>query len=123
MADEPADADRRFFSALLAANLGALDLLLTPDFLLIDVARGSEVRKEAFLGAIRTGQLSFSRIDAAESRVRVHGTAAIVTGRTEMAGRMGGAPFSAKSRYTHVFVVEDGRWRLASAQGTPIAED
>jgi hypothetical protein len=40
-----------------------------------------------------------------------------------MAGRMDDAQFSAKSRYTHVFVVDDGRWRLASAQGTPIAED
>ena len=123
MADEPVQADRRFFSALLAGNLGALDDLLMPDFLLVDVARGSEVAKEPFLAAIRTGQLAFERIDAAEPRVRVHGTAAIVTGRTAMAGRMGDAPFSAKSRYTHVFVVDDGRWRLASAQGTAIAED
>ena len=123
MADEPAAADRRFFSALLGANLAALDDLLTPDFVLVDVARGAEVGKEAFLGAIRTGALAFERIDAAEPRVRVHGTAAIVIGRTAMAGRMGDAPFAAKSRYTHVFVVDDGRWRLASAQGTPIVED
>ncbi|HET9793864.1 MAG TPA: nuclear transport factor 2 family protein [Thermoanaerobaculia bacterium] len=123
MADEPSTADRRFFSALLSGNLGALDDLLTPDFLLVDVARGGEIGKEAFLAAIRTGRLSFERIDAGEPRVRVHGTAAIVTGRTSMAGHAGDAPFSAKSRYTHVFVVADGRWRLASAQGTPIAED
>lgn len=123
MPDEPADADRRFFSALLAGNLGALDDLLTPDFLMIDIARGSEVAKEAFLGAMRTGQVSFEKIEPAETRVRVHGTTAIVTGRTAMSGEMAGEPFSVKSRYTHVFVVEDGRWRLVAAQGTPIAED
>jgi ketosteroid isomerase-like protein len=123
MPDDPSAADRRFFRALLDANLEALDDLLTPDFLLIDVARGGEVGKEALLAAIRTGQISFERIDAAEPRVRVHGTAAIVTGRTAMSGRTGNAPFSAHSRYTHVFVVADGRWRLASAQGTSIVED
>lgn len=123
MADEPADADRRFFTALLDGNLGALDDLLAPDFMMIDVARGSEVGKETFLGAMRTGQVSFERIVPAETRARIHGTTAIVTGRTAMTGAMAGEPFFVKSRYTHVFVVEDGRWRLVAAQGTPIAED
>jgi ketosteroid isomerase-like protein len=123
MADEPSLADRRFFSALLSRNLGALDDLLTHDFLLIDVARGGEIGKESLLGAIRTGKLSFDRIEAGETRVRVHGRAAIVTGRTSMVGRAGDQPFAAQSRYTHVFVVAGGRWRLASAQGTPIRED
>jgi ketosteroid isomerase-like protein len=122
VAEEPADADRRFFSALLDGNLGALDDLLAPDFLLIDVGRGSEIGKETFLGAMRTGRLSFDRIDPAEKRVRVHGTAGIVTGRTAMSGRMEGDAFAVRSRYTHVFVVEEGRWRLVSAQGTPISE-
>jgi hypothetical protein len=35
--------------------------------------------------------------------------------------RFGGEVVSANSRYTHVFVKDSGRWRLASAQGTPIA--
>ena len=84
MADEPSAADRRFFSALLSGNLGALDDLLTHDFLLIDVARGGEIGKESLLGAIRTGALSFERIDAGEPRVRLHGKAALAVPRSRV---------------------------------------
>jgi len=38
-----------------------------------------------------------------------------------MRGRIGEMPFSANSRYTHVYLEQQGRWRLFSAQGTPIA--
>ena len=45
----------------------------------------------------------------------------VITGRTQMKGRLGDAPFAASSRYTHVFVSQQNEWRLATAQGTPIA--
>jgi hypothetical protein len=38
-----------------------------------------------------------------------------------MAGQGGGQAWSARSRYTHVFVEQKGRWRLVAAQGTLIA--
>ena len=43
-------------------------------------------------------------------------------GWTRMRGAYGGAAFEAASRYTHVYVRMDGVWRMASAQGTKIAE-
>jgi len=41
-----------------------------------------------------------------------------------MSGAFGGVGVAASSRYTHVFVRDgdDGRWRLASAQGTRIGD-
>jgi uncharacterized protein YraI len=47
----------------------------------------------------------------------------VVTGRTWMRGRYAGASWTAHSRYTHVFVEEEGSWRMASAQGTPITAE
>ena len=122
---DPAEADHEFFQALLAGDAGGLDRLLTEDFVLIDVMSGSLVEKPAFLELVRGAgaQLRFDTIEPAEIRVRRYGTAAVVTGRTEMAGRFGEAPFAARSRYTHVYAEIDGRWRLASAQGTPISGD
>jgi hypothetical protein len=68
------------------------------------------------------GHLRFERIEADSSEVllRRYGSTAIVVGRTEMRGSFNVAPFQATSRYTHVFVEDRGRWRLASSQGTPI---
>jgi hypothetical protein len=52
--------------------------------------------------------------------VRLYETTAVVTGRTRMKGRLGDAPFAASSRHTHVFVMQQGEWRLVAAQGTQI---
>jgi ketosteroid isomerase-like protein len=117
------EADRRFFAALREADTGSLAELLTDDFVLVDVLMGSEVSRATLIDALAAGNLTFDSIDVVSSRVRRYGDAAIVVGRTEMRGRTGETDWSARSRYTHLFVAEGGRWRLASAQGTPIADE
>jgi ketosteroid isomerase-like protein len=116
------DADRSFFTALRAADGAALARLLSDDFVLIDVMRGAEVTRTELVTAVTGGQLRFDAIDVVSSRVRHYGHAAVVTGETRMRGRFGDAEWSAHSRYTHVYVQQSERWRLASAQGTPIAD-
>ena len=115
---EPLEKDRQFFSALLEASVEALDRLLADDFLLIDVMGGSEIAKGALLEVIASGQLKFDAIEPADCRVRLYQTTAVITGRTRMRGRFGVTPFTASSRYTHVYVVQQGQWRLVAAQGT-----
>lgn len=123
MADDngPLAAERRFFSALVQGDVDALDEVLADDFLLIDVMSGSEVPRAAMLDVVGSGQLKFHAIEPAEARVRRYGDAAVITGRTEMKMSFGDQAIEARSRYTHVFVEQDGRWRMVSAQGTQIA--
>ena len=73
------------------------------------------------LDAIRSGQLKFETIEHLDSRVRFYESTAVVTGSTQMSGRFGATPFTAHSRYTHVFVEQQNEWRLAAAQGTQIS--
>lgn len=117
----PRDADRQFFAALLAADVEALDDLLADDFLLIDVLQGGEIPRAALLEAMAGGVVRFEVIEVLESRERRHGNVALITGRTEMRGQGGGQAWTARSRYTHVFVLQQGRWRLVAAQGTQMA--
>jgi len=118
---DPLAADRAFFAALISANLDLLDSLLIDDFLLIDVLNGAEVTKPMLLAAVGSSQVKFDAIEAVESRLRMFAAnTAVVTGRTEMRGRVGEAAFTASNRYTHVFVAQDGYWLLVSAQGTQI---
>ena len=117
----PLAAERRFFTGLLESNVEVLDRLLTDDFLLIDVIGGSEIPKAVLFDAIRSGQLKFETIERLDSRVRFYQTTAVITGSTQMSGRFGATPFTAHSRYTHVFVELQNEWRLAAAQGTQIS--
>jgi ketosteroid isomerase-like protein len=116
----PLAADDQFFALLKNGDAARLDAILTDDFILIDVMSGSEVAKPALLELIGSGQLKFESIDPADRKVRTYGSTAVVTGRTTMAIRLGADVVSAGSRYTHVFVMDKGLWRLASAQGTQI---
>jgi ketosteroid isomerase-like protein len=116
----PLAAEQQFFSSLTAGDVGALDRILGDDFLLIDVMTGSEVKKPDLLAVLESGQLKFEAIQPVESQVRLYGITAVITGRTQMSGRFGETAFTASSRYTHVFVKEQGQWRLVSAQGTQV---
>jgi ketosteroid isomerase-like protein len=121
--DTPLATERRFFDALVRADLEELDRVLAEDFILIDVMRGAEVTKSALLEVLGSGQLRFEAIDPADTRVRRYDGTALVTGRTQMHGRFGEVPFAASSRYTHVFVEREGTWRMVAAQGTQIAPE
>jgi hypothetical protein len=122
-ASDPLAAEGEFFTALVEDGLEALDRVLADDFSLIDVMRGAEITKASLLVVLGSGQLWFEVIEPADQRVRLYQATAVVTGRTRMSGRFGGTPFEALSRYTHVYVEQQGRWRLVAAQGTPIASE
>src|SRR5262245_50162628 len=114
----PEAVEQAFFTALVEADVAALDQILADDFPLIGVMTRSEVTKSALLDVLRSGHVLFDQIERVEYLVRSYGTTAVITGRTEMHGRFDMQPFQASSRYTHVFVDDGLQWRMVSAQGT-----
>jgi ketosteroid isomerase-like protein len=121
----PERTEDAFFAALVDGDAGSLEELLTDDFVIVDVMSGSVFDRSSFVAAVGQGAVTFAEIDVVERSSRQYADAAIVIGRTAMRGAVGDEPteFGLASRYTHVFVRGgDDRWRLASAQGTPIAE-
>ena len=114
-------AEDAFFGALLAIDRAALERVLAPEFLLVDVMTGSEIPRDFLVDAIASRQLIFEAITRAAGRVRHFGATAVVVGETRMRGRYGEQSFAAHSRYTHVYVKSAAGWQMVSAQGTPIA--
>lgn len=122
-ADTVLATDRRFFDALLAADRAALDVLLAPEFVIVDVAAGDVTARAEFLQFVSDRIVRFTRIDQfpAEAIVRRFGTTTIIVGRTAMEFVLpDGTQVTASSRYTHVFVSDEDKWHLVSAQGTAI---
>lgn len=116
------EAEGRFFSALVTGDADGLGAVLTDDFVLISVMDAQKISRRELIEAIRNRVLTFSAIDPADDpAVRIYGGAAITVGDTTMRGQFNGQEWETRSRYTHVFVEQAGRWKLASAQGTPLA--
>lgn len=78
-------ADAAFFGALVRAQAGELDTLLTDDFSLADLS-GGLLSKVALTEAVRSRRLVFEAIEPGEAAVRFYRLTAIVTGRTAMRG-------------------------------------
>ena len=107
-------------------DLGSLDKLLAPDFLIVDVNAGGLTNRADFLAAVDSRLVSFESIEtlSEEAVVREYPAAAIVIGTTAMRFRLAdGSHVSIRSRYTHVFTRSEGNWQLASAQGTALASE
>lgn len=123
---DPSDvlaADNPFFEALLAGDVDTLRDVLDDDFLIVDVMAGQVTGREDLLAAVGSGQVQFVGIDRGEEApcVRERGDMAVVVGQTRMSVRSGGYEATTNSRYTHIYVRQDRRWLMLSAQGTPIA--
>ena len=122
-ASEAELAEDRFFEALVAGDVEQVEEVLAEDFLIVDIMSGGVVDRPSFIAALRDRLLEFDGVRLVERLTRHHGDAAIIVGRTEMSGSFDAASFAVASRYTHVFLRQrDGRWRLASAQGTRIVD-
>ncbi len=52
--------------------------------------------------------------------VRLHGSTAIVTYRSNDKGVYEGQPFEGQNRWTDVFVKQGKAWKLVASQGTPL---
>lgn len=119
-------ADSRFFGALLNADREALDAVLAPDFVMVEVNAGAVVSRADFIELTSSGEVRFNAIESFndEAIVRFYGPTAVLVSRTAMRFTLpDGSSLSLGSRYTHVFVSsDDSDWRLASAQGTQIAD-
>jgi ketosteroid isomerase-like protein len=112
------DAERDFEHALVAAETALLEKVLADDFVLADLS-GALVTKEELLGKLSSGELKFEAIHPNDISVRMYENAAVVIGWTEMSASYKGAKFTGKSRFTHIYVKQLGRWRMVAAQGTP----
>ena len=107
----------RFWNALLAADTAALDTLLADD-LTFCTPFGTTVTKAGYVGALRSGQLSYNSAKDEEPVIRLHGQTAIVTGRADIAYQTAGNVALAPLYYTAVYGWTAPHWRMLAWHAT-----
>jgi 2-polyprenyl-3-methyl-5-hydroxy-6-metoxy-1,4-benzoquinol methylase len=120
-AREVEEASRLYFAALDRGDAAAVEAMLCEDFLSIAPPRNTPVTKAQQIGTIQqakqSGRLRPIERQWGAGRVRFYGETAVLTGWfTTKEPRSGGKTEEVFHGVTHVWVKQDGRWRLAHAQ-------
>ena len=105
--------DQQRIRAQITADTLALRRIYADDFLGIGptgVARG----KADVIADFTSHALTYQSITTAEVRVRVYGNTAVETGRSTMVGQDRGKAVPRDNRFTRVWVLTAGRWRLVA---------
>jgi ketosteroid isomerase-like protein len=86
---------------------------------LIYVHSGGNVETKAeFIGRVEKGGLRYHEIDLIDPKVRIYDGTAVVSGSFQVSVDVDGSRREDKVVYLHVYVRQDGRWRLVAHQTT-----
>jgi len=105
--------DNERIQAQIHADRMALDRIYASDF--IGVGPSGTVRtKPQVISDFTSGDLKFQSITTDEVQVRVYGNTAVETGRSTMIGQDKGRTVPRETRFTRVWVKEQGQWQLVA---------
>ena len=105
--------DNERIQAQIHADKAALERIYADDF--IGVGPSGTVRtKPQVISDFTSGDLRFQSITIDDVLVRVYGNAGVETGRSTMNGQDKGKAVPHDTRFTRVWVKQQGRWRLVA---------
>ncbi|MDB6151167.1 MAG: hypothetical protein JWQ44_2615 [Chthoniobacter sp.] len=104
---------------LIANDATALESRLAADWKLVG-SDGAIVSRADLLKFFEGGKMKFTSYEATDLDVRVYRDAAVVIGRVRFSGAWNGDDFTSGSRFTDVFVRQDGQWRCVSTHTSPV---
>ena len=105
--------DHERIQAQIHADATALDRIYAADF--IGVGPSGTVRtKPQVILDFTSGDLKFQSITTDDVQVRVYGNTAVETGRSTMDGQDKGKAVPHDTRFTRVWIKQQGRWRLVA---------
>jgi ketosteroid isomerase-like protein len=107
--------------ALRRNDANGLSQIYDDQFRLINF-RGRRIDGAAVLAAITSGALRFESLTTSQLELSLYENTGIVTGVQDQVAREpgGDAAHPQQVRFTHVYVLRGGRWRLVSSQITPM---
>ena len=105
--------DNERIQAQIHADAVALDRIYADDF--IGVGPSGTVRtKPQVISDFTSGDLKFQSITTDEVQVRIYENTAVETGLSTMVGQDKGKTVPRDTRFTRVWVKQQGRWRLVA---------
>lgn len=101
--------------AIVRKDRRAVEANMAEDFRQIDGA-GNIATRTSFVEELVSPDLQIDPYTVEDFDVRLYGDVALLSGRTRMAGRYQGTPFTSHYRYIDIYVLRDGVWKIVSVQ-------
>jgi ketosteroid isomerase-like protein len=117
--DQIEDLEDRRYAAMVGADLDTLAELLS-DEVIYTHSDASVDSKPSYLEMLRTRTLVYDTLEHTTDAVLARPGVAIVAGTMSGSIHVHGTAKTLNSRVAAVWIAEDGRWRLAAFQPTPI---
>lgn len=105
--------------AMRTSDVAALDTLLGEDFVFTGHS-GHVLNRQDELVMHQQGTLVFQKVAALQRVIQTMAGGAIVTLQLDLAGRHGGIAFRGSFRFTRVWALRMGQWRLIAAHASQI---
>ena len=111
--------ERERNTAIIKGDAAALERMTTDDYTFITL-RGELRTKAEIVQGFRSGSFHYDSREISDLNVRVYGSTAVVTGRSNQKGREDGKDYSGDYRFTRVYSKQGGQWRTVALQATLI---
>jgi hypothetical protein len=111
--------EEKRYRAMIAGDVGVLDELCSGD-LIYTHSKADHDDKQSYLHKVGTRYFTYLEIRHRADRILVVNGAALVTGRMTAKVLVAGAIVLVDNRYLAVWVREQGVWKFAAYQPTPI---
>jgi ketosteroid isomerase-like protein len=120
VADEIKKMETERAAAVVKGDWAKLEKETSDDYTLINV-NGQMSNKSQMVDGFKSGQNKLTTDDISDMNVRVYGDVAVVTGKVDVKGTMGGKDVNGQAMFTRVYVKKAGHWQAVALQQTPVS--
>src|SRR6266481_8979891 len=107
-------------AAVVKGDVATLEKQTSDDYTLINM-NGQMSDKSQMVSAFKSGQTKLTSDELSDMKVRVYGNTAVITGKADVKGTLGGKDTSGQIMFTRVYVKKGGSWQSVAFQQTLVS--
>ena len=107
-------------AAVVKGDVATLEKQTSDDYTLINM-NGQMSDKSQMVNAFKSGQTKLTSDEVSDMKVRVYGNTAVITGKADVTGTLGGKDADGQIMFTRVYVKKGGNWQSVAFQQTRVS--
>jgi ketosteroid isomerase-like protein len=107
-------------AAAVKGDVATLEKQTADDYTFINLY-GQMSDKSQMVNAFKTGQTKLTSNEPSDMKVRVYGNTAVITGKANVKGTIGGKDTNGQIMFTRVYLKKNGTWQSVAFQQTAVA--